>query len=182
MGTKYDLNHSDTANFNYQMGTELYNAHADLTNVTTWGKTVNLVDGSMAEGTDAHTVKTTAAIKYMINGSVYAKATTDNIAMTAASAQSSSSYCLYLLSINASGTVTTTQGTEASAVTTLVPPDCPSSEAPIALLQVQTGSGTTFTSGTTDLGASGITDTFYDLVGVDAGAFQSSPVTMTATA
>lgn len=126
----------------------------------------------LAEGTNAGTLKTTNATTFRIAGVNYTKAATDNITMTAATQQAVSTYCLYLVSINASGTVAITKGTEV-ATDTAVLPALPASSAPLGYIKIVTDGSTTFTSGTTDLGAAGITETFVDL-GVALGATDAS--------
>lgn len=110
----------------------------------------------LAEGTNATTIKTTYAISYRIGGQLFYKAATDNIAMTACAAQAANTTCYYLVSINASGTVKLTKGTDGS--TTL--PALPTSEVPIGVMKIALSGGATFTSGTTDLGASNVVETW----------------------
>ena len=113
----------------------------------------------LAEGTNAATLKTTVAVTFNIYNSRLSKAITDNIAMTACTAQAASTFCYYLVSINAAGTITTTKGTN----DTYALPATPSGNVPIGAFKIVTAAGTTFTSGTTDLSAAGITATFYDM-------------------
>ena len=122
----------------------------------------------LAEGTNANTLKTVAAISFNINGQLYSKAITDNIAMTACALQAISTYCEYLVTIAADGTVTVTKGTEVATDVAVLPAK-PATCAVIGSFKVQTDGSTTFTSGTTDLGAAGITATYKDLMfGVEA--------------
>jgi len=171
MGNLYDLNHACTPLANLGLGTEL-NKY-----VTRMNKMQNkcLSDGSWAEGTNTKTVKNDAIVKYMIAGTVYHKAVTDNQAMTACAAQATGTTCLYLLSLDASGTLTITKGATVASGTgtdSAAIPVCPSAEVPVSLMQITT-SGASFTCGTTDLGATGITDVFYDLKGMSEGDFQA---------
>jgi len=118
----------------------------------------------LAEGTNANTIKTTGTITYAINGIPQtAYAGTDNVAMTACAAQAVSTFCKYLVSINAAGTVLTTKGNDAATAALALLPDLPVTDAPIGYFQIATDSTHTFTSGTTDLSAAGITDTYGDL-------------------
>ena len=114
----------------------------------------------LAEGTNANTIKTTNAIHYAIGGKNYYKAATDNVAMTACAAQAANTTCLYVITINSSGTVKITKGTDG--VTTYLP-TAPTDECVIGAMKIALASGATFTSGTTDLGAANVTDTFADL-------------------
>lgn len=117
---------------------------------------------NIAEGTNAATIKIQNAIRYNLWGTYYDKAVTDSIAMTACAAQAAERYCFYLVSINAAGTVTVTKGTETT-TDTCVLPDTPANEKAIGAIKILTAAATTFTSGTTDLSAAGITDTYYDM-------------------
>ena len=120
----------------------------------------------LAEGTNANTIQVAAAVDYCIDGVVYLKAITDNIAMTALPVQAISTFCKYLVSINAAGTVALTQGNIAATAALALVPALPADSAPLGYVQVATNGSTTFTSGTTDLGAAGITDTYVDLSAV----------------
>ena len=127
------------------------------------------VSAGLAEGTNANTIQTASAITYMIGGQLYTKAATDNIAITAGAQQAISTYCLYLVTINAAGTVTTTKGTELGTDTAVLPAR-PASEAVIGAFKIATDGATTYTAGTTDNGAAGITDTYYNLGFANSGA------------
>jgi hypothetical protein len=135
------------------------------------GGTLCLSKAGLAEGTNAATIKTAApngaGIDYMIGGKLYHKADTDNIAMTACAAQADLTSCLYLVSIDASGNVKLTKGSEVVTASigggksSLAWPKCPANECPIGGVRIDL-SGGTFTSGTTDLSGAGVTDTWYD--------------------
>lgn len=126
----------------------------------------------LAEGTNANTFKTTAAVPYTIGGFAYSKAATDNIAFAMhASATIKtvpvSSTILYLICVDASGTVTVVQSdivltADLGDNLALQIPPVPDDVVPIGMIKVQTNASTTFTPATTDLGAGGITDTYYD--------------------
>jgi len=114
----------------------------------------------IAEGTAAATLKPTIDIYYSLyNKPGLIKTATDNIAMTACAQQAVSTFCYYLVSINATGTVTTTKGTD----NTYALPSTPSGNVPIGAFKVTTDASHTFTSGTTDLSAAGITAAFSDM-------------------
>jgi hypothetical protein len=120
----------------------------------------------LAEGTNSATLQTANIVHYNVGGQAYVKAITDNIAMTACAAQAVLTSCLYLVTINAAGTVKVTKGTEylTTAVTagtsTLKLPACPDSEAVLGAFKIVLTSSATFTSGTTDLGAANVADTY----------------------
>lgn len=111
----------------------------------------------LAEGTNSTTLKTQSDIVYFLGNNQLEKAATDNITMTACAAQAESLSIYYLVSINSSGTITITKGT-ATAL-----PSTPSGQVAIGAFKITTAAGYTFTSGTTDLSATGITSTFYDI-------------------
>jgi hypothetical protein len=114
----------------------------------------------VVEGTNAATIRTTNAVNYQINGQIFTKAATDNIAMTACPTQANGSTCYYLISIDAAGTVITTKGVDNSVLL----PECPANQAPLAALKVVATAA--FTSGTTDLGSQ---DTFAQIAVLPAG-------------
>lgn len=129
----------------------------------------------LAEGTNANTLQVATAFNYRIGNLIYTKAITDNIAMTALAVQAVSTFCKYLVSINAAGTVTLTKGTEVATDASVLPA-VPASNCAVGYINVATDGSTTFTSGTTDLGAAGITDTYVDLAFVDNGADAPSAI------
>lgn len=123
----------------------------------------------LAEGTNANTIQFANALSFSIAGQLYLKAITNNIAMTAAAQQAISTFCLYLVTMSTAGAVTITKGTELGTDTAVLPAR-PANEAVVAAFKVATDGATTFTSGTTDLGAAGITATYYDLMYPTSGA------------
>lgn len=176
-GTEYRLDTGDNANLRTivnQHATFLNELKADFNLLRAQVLNSAGEDADVTEGTNANTIKTTDACSYTIAGVIYEKAATDNIAMDAVSAQADLTYRLYLVSINAAGTVAITGGT-AVATDTAVLPALPADSAPLAYFKIAT-SGATFTSGTTDLSAAGITDTFFDLGVVDSGASASTVI------
>lgn len=106
---------------------------------------------------------------YVIDGFSYNSAAQANVALTACAVQAVSTTCLYLLSIDADGTITTTKGTEVATAdltagtAVLKWPELPADEAPIGAIKIATNASTTFTAGTTLTTAAGITDTYYNL-------------------
>lgn len=147
------------------------------------GATACFAKAGLAEGTNANTIKINApngaGIDFAINGIAYHKADTDNIAVTAHSVQAVSTKCLYLVQIDSSGTVSTKKGTEVltadltAGTTVLQWPTPDANKCPIGAYKIETDGSTTFTNNTTDLGAAGITDTYYDF----AGGMPNAPLT-----
>lgn len=129
----------------------------------------------LAEGTNAATIKIAApngaGIDFAIDGLGYHKADTDNIAVTAHDQQAALTTCLYLVQIDDAGTVSTKKGDEVltddltAGTKVLQWPRPDADNCPIGGYKVVCASGTTFTNGTTDLGATGITDSYYNFVG-----------------
>ncbi len=129
------------------------------------------VTATLAEGTNAHTIKTTTGIYYTINGSKYTLDAADNIAIPGGlGTQGTASYCKYLVSVGTDGTaasgdggITITKGNEGTAAADAKLPDLPADNCAIGYFQILT---TTFeyVAGSTDNGSTGITDTYVDLV------------------
>lgn len=138
------------------------------------GGTLCLSKAGLAEGTNANTIKTAApngaGTDYCINGLLYHKADTDNIAMTALAAQAALTTCLYLVQANAAGTISMKKGTEVlntdlaagNAVLHWPLPDA--SNCALGFIKVKCANAATFTSGTTDLSATDVTATYYDVL------------------
>ena len=145
----------------------MYNAKAISTNGN-----FALGNAGLGEGTNANTIKTTAAVDYVINNLVYTKAITDNIAVTANSVQADLTTCMYLVTIDAAGTVTTTKGTEqkTNSEQPLTWPTIPANSAVLGAIKV-VNSGGTFTAGSTDLGAATVTDTYYNFFTAPTSVF-----------
>lgn len=126
-------------------------------------------NAGIAEGTGAGTVQIATAFDFTNRGRFATKAITDNIALTAQPVQAINTTCFYLLSIDSAGAVTTTKGQEvltaelANGAVGLHYPNAPEDDAVFGAIKVVTNGSTTFTSGTTDLGAAGITDTYENL-------------------
>ena len=159
----------------------------------TQGLTIALNSGALAEGTNANTIKTTADVAYVIDGKFYSKSTTDNIAISYSGASvyqaaaggvqainggftgaTGGSTRIYLLCLSTAGAVSIVPGpivntTELTAGRVALPfPDAPIGVCPFGALRVALTAGTTFTPGSTDLSASGVTGTFYNLADVPA--------------
>lgn len=157
------------------------------------GLTLALNSGGLAEGTNANTIKTVADISYVIDGRFYSKSTTDNIAISysgptvyqaaAGGIQSvnggftggvNGSTRIYGIFLNAAGDVSILPGPIvdsaelAAGRVSLQWPDAPAGVCPIGGMRIALTAGTTFTPGSTDLSATGVTDTFYNLADMPA--------------
>ncbi len=147
--------------------------------------TACLSKAGLVEGTNSATIRINApngaGIDFAIDGIIYHKADTDNIAMTALAAQADLTSCLYGIWIDAAGTVVMTKGTEVLTASltggqeVLKMPARPSGTTRYCLIGLMkiVLSGGTFTSGTTDLSGTGVTDTFYDVAGMPPRPFTS---------
>lgn len=137
----------------------------------------------------AATVKSTGAIIYTIGGVFYTAAALANKAITvthradgsavtakdAAYVQPAGTTAVYVLALNAAGTLAVVQGSYAGQSITFsadkskvitgtgAAPSLPAGYCPIGAIKVKTAAGTTFTPATTALDAAGLTVTFTDL-------------------
>ena len=113
-----------------------------------------------------------AGIDFAIDGYCYHLADDASTASVPAALaqQAADTDCLYLVSVNSSGTVSVTKGTEilsadlASGARVLEWPEPVDGKCPIGAVRVTTVA-VTFTAGTTNFSASGGTDTYYDFIG-----------------
>jgi hypothetical protein len=121
----------------------------------------------LAKGVASCTLKTTADINYFLYNSQFIKSATNGIPMTACAEQAVSTFCYYLVSVNMAGTITSTKGTD-NAYSLPAPP---SGNTAIGAFKVGTDASHTFTSGTTDLAATGITASYFDIDCGMAGHF-----------
>lgn len=135
-----------------------------LTSIFQQMRTRCYTTGVLAEGTNAGTIKTTATLAFSIDGLMYSKAATDNIAMTAAAVQAALTDCAYLVCIDSGGTVSTVKGTAvANGGTLVVPAPVSAATCPFGYIKVALANAATFTAGTTDLSASDVTATYFQL-------------------
>jgi hypothetical protein len=104
------------------------------------------------------------ACSYAINGIIYTLSANANGTALAGGAQATGTYCKYLVSVNASGTVTITAGVSASTAAEAELPALPSANCPLGYVQIYNNSGSNFIPGTTALDASGITATYVNLM------------------
>jgi len=123
----------------------------------------SLTAAGLAEGTNSATFKTTNTLAFTNNGVFKSKGATDNLAFSTGTALANSQACLFGVWINASGTVTTTQGPIVAAGDPCpVPTQTTANTTLVGLIKVTTSSSATFTPATTDLSATGITGAYYD--------------------
>lgn len=139
-------------------------------------KAYSLGCAGLAEGTNANTFQIANILHYAINGLSYRKAVTDNIAFAAETALTAAftalaakQTCLFFFFIDSAGAVTAVQSeiraatTEASYVKKAIDWPSVADKACFGALKVQTNNSATFTPGSTDLGATDVVDTFYNV-------------------
>lgn len=136
----------------------------------------SLGSAGLAEGTNANTFKTSNILHFVIGGRAYVKAATDNIAfavetaITAAfAAQAAKKVVMYFFFIDNAGTITVSQGTSYPATTeqeymarAIEWPQV-ADKACIGAMKIQTNNSATFTPASTDLAATDVVDTFYNV-------------------
>ncbi len=111
-----------------------------------------------------------AGVDFAIKGLLYHKADAADIAITAATVQAVATTCLYVICLNASGTLSTVKGTEVltasltNGTDVLCWPDVGDDVCAIGAAKVVCDATHTFTAGTTNFSATGITDTFMDFM------------------
>ena len=132
---------------------------------------LSLTAAGLAEGTNSATFKTVNTLTYTSNGIFKSKAATDNLTFTAGTALAASQACLFAVWITGAGAVSTTQGPIVAAGDPCpVPGQVTAGTTLVGLIKVTTSSSATFTPGSTDLGATGITDVFSDCMDMPGSA------------
>ena len=133
---------------------------------------LSLTAAGLAEGTNAATFKTVNTLTFTSNGVFKSKSATDNLTFSSGhTALAASQACLFGVWVNASGTVSTSQGPIVASGDPCPVPGAPAASLTlVGLIKVATDASTTFTPGTTDLGASGVTDTYYDCMDMPGSA------------
>ena len=122
-----------------------------------------------------------STFSYCIDDVVYSKVASDTIASVSAAVQATGTTCLYLVSLDSSGSVTTTKGTAVTYGSTPVYPAIPASNCPFAGIQVAiaTTATSTFTLGTTTVGSvTGQTVTAYNLRSVPSGSSRQDDLSL----
>lgn len=128
-----------------------------------------LAAAGLAIATDTTQVQSGNAVDYRIDGKAYSKAASDPLDAPTGSVQGQSTKAVYLFSVDSAGVVSCTQSDIVADGEDVHYPELPDNEAPIGAIKVVTNASTTFTPGTTDLNAAGVTTTYIDLSMVPAG-------------
>jgi hypothetical protein len=132
---------------------------------------LSLTAAGLDEGTNANTFKTANTLTFTNNGVFKSKAATDNLAFSTGIALAASQACLFAVWISSGGTVTTTQGPIVAAGDPCpVPTAAAANLTLVGLIKVTTSSAVTFTPGSTDLSATGITAAFSDCMDMPGSA------------
>lgn len=125
----------------------------------------------VAVGTTTSKVKTTNSVSFSVDGALYTKAATDDFWTLSGSVLAVSSFRVILLLVNAAGTMSIASSSDSLvSAAKCVLPDITTTldgKAIFGYITVATNSSTTFTPGTTLLGAAGITTTYFS--GVPTG-------------
>ena len=132
---------------------------------------LSLTAAGLAEGTNTATFKTVNTLTFTSNGVFKSYAATDNLTFTAGTALAASQACLFAVWITGAGAVSTTQGPIVAAGDPCpVPGQVTAGTTLVGLIKVTTSSSATFTPGSTDLGATGVTDVFSDCMDMPGSA------------
>ncbi len=187
----YHLNHDMPVMEDYRLGTELNKGIADIATVNTrlHPNAVLDVAAGLIIGTNDLTIKVANAFHYTIDGGVYLKGATDNIALSGASALACavSKFAAYLITVNATGAIALIKGADATsaalALAAVGAVTVPNTVAPVGIIHVQNSGGAIFTPGATAAGLGDFADdttadTYIDFVGVAHNAIGVEP-TMT---
>ncbi len=131
--------------------------------------------GLAIHGTNTENALTASAIIASIAGVMYTKAAVTEIDLSALAvidetgatatlaAQATAKDRIYLLVMNASAALKIVQGTPVATAAVCPCPRCPDGYVAVGAIKVVNATGSNFTLGTTDLDASNVTATFYDL-------------------
>jgi len=132
---------------------------------------LSLTAAGLAEGTNANTFKTANTLTFTSNGVFKSKSATDNLTFSTGTALGNSQACLFAVWITSGGTISTTQGPiVASGDPCPVPSQATANTTLVGLIKVTTSSSATFTPGSTDLSASGVTGAYYDCMDMPGSA------------
>jgi hypothetical protein len=125
-----------------------------------------------------------AGVDFCIEGIAYHKADADDVWTLSGDAVNpdadTASMCLFLLGLNASGTMKVVQGDTyetadiSNGLKTIQWPKMTEGYCPVGAVLVEVTSATTFTPGTTALSAAGVTDTYIDIFALPTVGLGSS--------
>jgi len=131
----------------------------------------SLTAAGLAEGTNSGKFKTQNTLTYTSNGVFKSYNATDNLSFSAGhTALGQYQACLFGVWIDGSGTISTSQGPIVAAGDPCPVPGAPAANLTLVGLIKVTTAATTFTPGTTDLGAANVTDAYYDCLAMPGSA------------
>jgi hypothetical protein len=137
-----------------------------------------LANAAIAIATVTSQVKTVNSVSFAVDGALFTKAATDNFWTLTGAVLAISSWNKWLLCVDSAGTASVVIGTPSTVSAAAVGlPALPTSKSVIGVLTVATNGSTTFTPGTTLLGAAGITATLVN--GLDSGYFSAGASALT---
>ena len=147
------------------------------------GGTMSLTKAGLALGSTATQVAILnpagTGVVFAIAGIQYYKANAASTAITAAATQPLLTKCIYLVCLDASGTLSTVKGKEILASDLLNGarvidwPDVPAGKCAIGAFKISLANAATFTAGTTALNATDVTATYYDFLNVPTSGLTS---------
>ncbi|MDE2096901.1 MAG: hypothetical protein KGL39_06600 [Patescibacteria group bacterium] len=109
---------------------------------------------------------TANTVKYMIGGKFYSVAAAADNAFSSTTHIATGFKAIFLVQVDASGTITTVQGTAVATSGAAVIPACVAGKCPLGIIQVANATGVDFVPGTTNLDAGSVTTTYVDFAGV----------------
>ena len=117
-----------------------------------------------------------AGVDYCIGGALYHVADTSSASIDLGDqpTQAADTTCLYLVCLDAAGTVSVVKGKDVANGSGVIHyPAVPAGNCAIGSIKVKTAASATFTGGTTALDATGVTATFTDLFAVPTAPLAS---------
>lgn len=119
--------------------------------------------------TDTANIEVNNSFNYVVDGVIYSSASTADVTFSTTAAQAGSTYCKYLVSVDADGVYTITKGLEKSYTGLTKIPALPDGGCPVGYILIATSTNS-FTGGTSKLSSANVTDTYYDLVYLTGGS------------
>jgi hypothetical protein len=138
-------------------------ANQNATNKVLQNAVINSAGLAIKSGGGSTDFLTANTIYYTIAGKLYSKAAVAATTPTAAAQQAISTVSAHLVVIDAAGTLSTVAGVPADSAP--VVPACPAAKVALGIIQITTDGTHTFTAGTTNLDATGVTAAYINFVG-----------------
>ena len=175
LGTELNLAVDDITNI---LADQVLN-RADMANLVTNRNAVLDTAAGLVIGAGDLTIKIANAFHYTINGGMYLKGATDNIALsgTAGLACAVSKFAAYVITVNATGAIALVKAADAVsaalALAAVAAVTIPDDVAPVGVIHIENSGGNIFTPGAVganlgDFADDTTADTYVDFVGVSA--------------